>query len=59
LGVATWFLKQGQKDLDTANAFGDYLTSAYGSWDRVEQTAKENPVQMASDVISIIQLGTM
>ena len=59
LKVATWFLKQGQKDLGTANAFGDYLTNAYGSWDRVEQTAKENPVQMASDIISIIQLGTM
>lgn len=59
LKVATWFLKQGKKDLGTANAFGDYLTNAYGSWDRVEQTAKENPVQMASDIISIIQLGTM
>lgn len=59
LWVATWFLKQGQKDLGTANAFGDYLTNAYGSWDKVEQTAKENPVQMASDVISAIQLGTM
>lgn len=59
LKVATWFLKQGEKDLGTANAFGDYLTNAYGSWDRVEQTAKENPVQMASDIISIIQLGTM
>lgn len=59
LWVATWFLKQGQKDLGTANAFGDYLTNAYGDWDKVEQTAKENPVQMASDIISIIQLGTM
>lgn len=59
LKVATWFLKQGQKDLGTANAFGDYLTSAYGGWDNVEQTAKENPVQMASDIISVIQLGTM
>ena len=59
LKVATWFLKQGKEDLGTANAFGDYLVNAYGDWDRVEQTAKENPVQMASDIISIIQLGTM
>ena len=59
LKVATWFLKQWEKDLGAANAFGDYLTNAYGGWDNVEQTAKENPVQMASDIISIVQLGTM
>lgn len=59
LWVATWFLKQGQKDLGTANAIWDYLSASYGSLEKADQMAKENPVQMASDIISIIQLGTM
>ena len=59
LWVATWFLKQGQKDLGMANALGDYFVASYGSLEKAEQTAKENPVQMASDIISIIQLGTL
>lgn len=59
LWVATWFLKQGQKDLNTANALWDYLKASYGSWEKAEKMAKENPVQMASDIISAIQLGTM
>ena len=59
LWIATWFLKQGQKDLNTANAIWDYLSASYGSLEKAEQMAKENPVQMASDIISAIQLGTL
>lgn len=59
LWIATWFLKQGQKDLGMANALWNYLKASYGSWERAEQMAKENPVQMASDIISAIQLGTL
>ena len=59
LKIATWFLKQWRDDIETANAFGDYLKASYGSLENAEQMAKENPVQMASDIISIIQLGTM
>ncbi len=59
LKLATWYIKEAEKDLDTAEAFGDYLKASYGSLENAEQMAKENPVQMASDIISIIQLGTM
>lgn len=59
LKLATWYLKEAEKDLATANAFGDYIKASYGSWENAEQMAKENPVQMASDIISIIQLGTL
>lgn len=59
LKVATWFLKQWEKDLGTVNALWDYIVNAYGSWENAEQTAKENPVQMASDIASIIQLWTL
>lgn len=59
LKIATWFLKQWEKDLNTANALGDYLVNAYGSWENVKEMANENQAQMASDIVSIIQLGTM
>jgi hypothetical protein len=35
------------------------LVNAYGSWENVKEMANENQAEMASDIVSIIQLGTL
>lgn len=59
LWIATWFLREWEKDLGTANSMLDYLESAYGWVENIKQSVAENPVQVASDVISVLQLWVM
>lgn len=44
---------------DSINMVGDYLVQAYWGWDNVKQSVYENPVQVLSDVVSLMEWGTM